>query len=37
MRKKTHLKMLLLGLFGVFLTYRKEIHELTRIDWEDKE
>ena len=37
MRKKTHIKMLLLGVLGALLTFRKEIHDLTRIDWEDKE
>ena len=32
MRKKTHLQMGILGLFGLFLTFRREIHEFTRID-----
>lgn len=37
MKKKTHLKMLILGMLGAFLTFRREIHEFTRIDLEDKE
>lgn len=37
MRKKTHLKMLLLGIMGGLLTFRREIHEFTRIELDDKE
>jgi hypothetical protein len=37
MRRKTHVKMMLLGLVGLFLTFRREIHDLARIDHEDKE
>jgi hypothetical protein len=36
MHKKTHLKMLLLGIAGALLTFRREIHEFTRIELEDK-
>jgi hypothetical protein len=37
MRKKTHIKMLIFGLVGLFLTFRKEIHDFTRIEHEDKD
>ena len=37
MRKTTHLKIFMLGVFGAFLTFRKEIHDFTRIDIVDTE
>ena len=38
MNKKMHFKMLALGLFGLFLTFRREIHDYARIeDQNDKE
>ena len=37
MRKTTHVKMFILGLVGAFLTFRKEIHDFTRIEHEDRE
>lgn len=36
MRKKMHFKMLVLGVIGGLLTFRREIHEYTRIDIDEK-
>lgn len=32
-----HLKMGFLGLLGLFLTFRKELHDYTRIEGEDRD
>lgn len=37
MRKKIHVKMLILGVLGALLTFRRQIHEYTRIDIDEKE